>query len=86
MKPAANVFLEFARDTFRGFRSPAGEDMVLRDNVFVEQVLPSAMRRRLTDTEMDHYRNPFVNADEDRRRTGFAKFDRRGAGRCSENC
>jgi haloalkane dehalogenase len=31
---------EFARDTFRAFRSPAGEDMVLRDNLFVEQVLP----------------------------------------------
>jgi len=32
-------FPEFARDTFRAFRSPAGEDMALRDNLFVEQVL-----------------------------------------------
>jgi haloalkane dehalogenase len=40
-------FPEFACDTFRGFRSPAGEDMVLRDNVFVEQVLPAAVMRQL---------------------------------------
>jgi haloalkane dehalogenase len=62
-------FPEFALDTFRCFRSPAGEDMVLRDNVFVERVLPGAVMRRLTDTEMDHYRKPFVNAGEDRRPT-----------------
>jgi haloalkane dehalogenase len=62
-------FPEFALNTFRGFRSPAGEDMVLRDNVFVERVLPSAVMRQLTDTEMDHYRKPFVNAGEDRRPT-----------------
>jgi haloalkane dehalogenase len=62
-------FPEFALDTFRGFRSSAGEDMVLRDNVFVERVLPSAVMRQLTDAEMDHYRKPFVNAGEDRRPT-----------------
>src|SRR5260370_20909534 len=62
-------FPEFALDTFRGFRSSAGEDMVLRDNVFVERVLPSAVMRQLTDTEMDHYRKPFVNKGEDRRPT-----------------
>jgi haloalkane dehalogenase len=62
-------FPEFALDTFRGFRSPAGEDMVLRNNVFVERVLPGAVMRQLTDTEMDHYRKPFVNAGEDRRPT-----------------
>jgi haloalkane dehalogenase len=33
-------FPEIVRDVFRGFRSPAGEDMVLRDNIFVEQLLP----------------------------------------------
>lgn len=62
-------FPEFARDTFRAFRSPAGEDMVLRDNVFVERVLPSAVLRHLNKAEMDHYRKPFVNAGEDRRPT-----------------
>jgi haloalkane dehalogenase len=50
--------------------------MVLRDNVFVERVLPSAVMRQLTDTEMHHYRKPFVNAGEDRRPTllGLVRF------------
>jgi len=69
MPLAWSDFPEFARDTFRGFRSPAGEDMVLRDNIFVEKVLPGAVMRQLTDTEMDHYRKPFVNAGEARRPT-----------------
>jgi haloalkane dehalogenase len=34
----------------RRFRSPGGEDMILRDNVFVEQVLPGAVMRQLTDS------------------------------------
>ena len=54
---------------FRGFRSPAGEQMVLEDNVFVEQVLPGAVLRGLTDAEMAVYRRPFANPGEDRRPT-----------------
>ena len=60
-------FPEFARDTFRAFRSPAGEDMALRDNLFVEQVLPGAVMRPLAEAEMAHYRRPFANPGEDRR-------------------
>src|SRR5881296_1259359 len=59
----------FALDTFRAFRSPAGEDMALRDNLFVEQVLPGAVLRPLTEAEMAHYRRPFANPGEDRRPT-----------------
>lgn len=62
-------FPEFARDTFRAFRSPAGEDMALRDNLFVEQVLPGAVMRPLAEAEMAHYRRPFANPGEDRRPT-----------------
>jgi haloalkane dehalogenase len=62
-------FPEFARDLFRGFRSPAGEDLILRDNAFVEQVLPSTILRRLTETEMAEYRRPFRIGGEDRRPT-----------------
>ncbi len=40
MSLESDDFPESARDTFRAFRSPAGEDMVLRDNRFVEEVLP----------------------------------------------
>jgi haloalkane dehalogenase len=57
------------RGVFQGFRSPQGEQMVLEQNMFVEAVLPGAMRRQLTDEEMDHYREPFRNPGEDRRPT-----------------
>ena len=54
---------------FRGFRSPAGEKMVLEDNVFVEQVLPTSILRDLGDDEKAVYRRPFERAGEDRRPT-----------------
>jgi len=57
------------RGVFQGFRSPDGERMVLERNIFVEQVLPGAIRRKLSDEEMNQYRQPFVNAGEDRRPT-----------------
>lgn len=60
---------EAARGVFQGFRSPAGEDMVLENNVFVENVLPGSVLRGLTDEEMTVYRRPFQNKGEDRRPT-----------------
>ena len=57
------------RRVFQGFRSPEGEAMVLEKNIFVERVLPGSIQRQLTDEEMDHYREPFRNAGEDRRPT-----------------
>ena len=57
------------RGVFQGFRSPQGEQMVLEQNIFVERVLPGAIRRRLSDEEMNHYRRPFVDPGEDRRPT-----------------
>ncbi|MCZ6708843.1 MAG: haloalkane dehalogenase [Gammaproteobacteria bacterium] len=58
-----------AADVFRGFRSPAGEQMVLENNVFVEAVLPGSILRDLTDEEMAVYRRPFDAPGEDRRPT-----------------
>jgi len=58
-----------ARGVFQGFRSEAGEDMVLEQNVFVEQVLPGSILRDLSDDEMAEYRRPFSEAGEDRRPT-----------------
>ena len=58
-----------ARPVFEGFRSPAGEEMVLEKNVFVERVLPSSVLRGLTEEEMAVYRRPFAKAGEDRRPT-----------------
>jgi haloalkane dehalogenase len=57
------------REVFEGFRSPAGEPMVLEQNIFVEGVLPAQIQRRLSDEEMGHYRQPFANPGEDRRPT-----------------
>ena len=58
-----------ARPVFEGFRSEAGEDMVLRKNVFVEKVLPGSVLRGLTEAEMTVYRRPFLTPGEDRRPT-----------------
>ena len=58
-----------ARGVFQGFRSPAGEEMVLAKNVFVERVLPGSIIRKLEDAEMAEYRRPFLNPGEDRRPT-----------------
>ncbi len=58
-----------ARDIFQAMRSPAGEDLILEKNLFIEAILPSAIIRDLSETEMAVYRMPFLNAGEDRRPT-----------------
>jgi haloalkane dehalogenase len=60
---------ESARGVFQGFRSPAGEEMILEKNVFVERVLPGSILRELSDVEMEVYKKPFLNSGEDRRPT-----------------
>lgn len=60
---------EAARGIFQGFRSDAGEKLVLEQNMFVERVLPGSVLRGLTDDEMAIYRRPFATAGEDRRPT-----------------
>jgi haloalkane dehalogenase len=60
---------EAARRIFQTFRSPAGEEVVLEKNVFVENVLPGSVLRKLSDAEMEVYRRPFAKAGEDRRPT-----------------
>ena len=50
---------EAAREIFEGFRSDAGEKMVIEDNLFVEAVLPASILRDLTPEEHDEYRRPF---------------------------
>ena len=57
------------RPTFKALRSEAGEAMILRDNIFVEQVLPQAVLRTLTAEEMAEYRRPFAEPGEGRRPT-----------------
>jgi haloalkane dehalogenase len=57
------------RPLLQALRSEAGEEMILRDNLFIEKVLPGAILRTLSDEEMAQYRRPFVEPGEGRRPT-----------------
>lgn len=58
--PSWDAFPEDFRQTFQAFRTPdVGWDMLVNQNMFVEQVLPGAMIRKLSAEEMDTYREPF---------------------------
>jgi haloalkane dehalogenase len=58
---------ESARPFFERLRSEAGEDLILDRNLFIERVLPSSIIRHLTESEMDEYRRPYLEAGEARR-------------------
>ena len=58
-----------ARALFQAMRTPAGEEIILEKNVFVERVLPASVLRGLTETEMDVYRRPYQEPGESRRPT-----------------
>jgi haloalkane dehalogenase len=60
-------FPEPGRDLFRALRSPAGDDLVLNHNIFIEKILPGGMIRQLAEDEMAEYRRPYLTAGEDRR-------------------
>ncbi|MBN3810960.1 haloalkane dehalogenase [Paraburkholderia sp. Ac-20347] len=52
-----------ARELFQAFRTPGvGETLILEQNAFIEQVLPGATVRTLSDEEMAVYRAPFPTA------------------------
>jgi len=57
------------RSVLKALRSEAGDTMVLRDNFFVEQILPKAVLRTLSGEEMAAYRRPFAEPGEARRPT-----------------
>ena len=55
-------FPEEARQMFQGFRTPeVGENMLINQNMFVEAVLPASILRKLTDEEMNRYREPYLD-------------------------
>jgi len=60
---------EPARKIFQALRSPAGEEIVLVKNVFVERLLPGSVLRKLTPEEMERYRAPYREPGESRRPT-----------------
>jgi len=38
-----------------------GEKMIFEDNMFIEQILPSSIMRKVSNDEMNAYREPFAN-------------------------
>ncbi len=58
---------ERARDIFKAMRSPAGEEIIIRNNLFVERILPGSIVRKLTEAEMEVYRRPYDAGGETRR-------------------
>jgi haloalkane dehalogenase len=65
--PTWEDFHPDARETFQKFRTPGvGEEMILQGNAFVEQVLPGATVRKLTEEEMSVYRAPFPTPESRR--------------------
>jgi haloalkane dehalogenase len=55
------------RELFRQFRSGGvggpGWQMIVEQNMFIEQLLPQAAGRPLTEREMNRYREPFLTAE-----------------------
>jgi len=60
---------EPARPIFKAMRSPAGEEIILQKNMFIERILPGSVIRKLTDEEMAVYRRPYLQPGESRRPT-----------------
>ena len=48
------------RETYRAMRDPAvGPELIIQQNIFIEQIIPSGVLRTLSEAEMDAYRAPF---------------------------
>src|SRR5580692_8076504 len=57
------------RSALEALRSEAGEAMVIENNYFIEEILPNAILRKLSEEEMAEYRRPFAEPGEGRRPT-----------------
>lgn len=53
-----------ATPVFQALRSPAGEEMILDKNLFIERILTGSILRDLDDAEMTEYRRPFLNRQD----------------------
>jgi haloalkane dehalogenase len=60
---------ENARKIFQTMRSPAGDEVVLQKNVFVDRILPASVMRGLGEAEMSVYRRRYTEPGESRRPT-----------------
>jgi haloalkane dehalogenase len=58
--PSWDMFPADFQQLFRTFRTPGvGWDLLVNQNAFIEQVLPGGTVRKLTEAELNHYREPF---------------------------
>ncbi|MEM6847506.1 MAG: haloalkane dehalogenase [Pseudomonadota bacterium] len=67
--PSWDDWPEAARGIFQSMRSPAGDDLVLDKNIFVERILPGSTLGGIADQDMAVYRAPFADPGEGRRPT-----------------
>jgi haloalkane dehalogenase len=59
-----NGFPENVKEIFQTIRTPeSGYDLIVNKNFFVEQLLPRAILRNLTEEEMNQYREPFKTVE-----------------------
>jgi len=59
--PDFQAFPDSMREMFRAFRSPdQGRKLIIDQNIFIERVLPNAILRKLSEEEMNRYREPFL--------------------------
>lgn len=67
--------LEQARERFKLMRAPGtGEEYVLQQNFFIEQMLPKGSLRTLSQEEMDAYRAPFPTPESRRPMLAFPRM------------
>ena len=60
--PTWESFPARIREVFQAFRTPeVGWDMIVTKNVFVGELLPTGVVRKLSEAEMSYYREPFKN-------------------------
>jgi haloalkane dehalogenase len=60
--PSWDWFPGEMKGIFQAFRTPdIGWDMIVNKNIFIEQILPGGVVRKLTEDEMNYYRSPFVD-------------------------
>lgn len=58
--PSWEAFPDAARSAFQAFRNhEVSRKLLIEENAFVEQLLPSSIVRKLTEAEMNHYREPY---------------------------
>lgn len=67
--PGLPAIPEPTQGFFATFRSAAGEQAVLENNVFVEQILIGGLGYYLTDEDRAEYRRPYLQPGESRRPT-----------------